>query len=151
MEPPVLEVERKCRAMKRFRLQIPRTLWDEMIAHARASAPLECVGLLVGSADGVVKDRYPLINALASPAAFESDPRSMLEAEKRRRAAGWDWLAVYHSHPTSAAIPSRKDVEQHLAAEVVCLIISLAGPDAVIAGYWMLPAGFEQATVDCVA
>ena len=61
-----------------FRLLIPRDLYDEMLAHARAELPAESCGLLAGSIDngvGRVTEHYPLINSLASPTEYESEPR----------------------------------------------------------------------------
>ncbi|HEV3235646.1 MAG TPA: M67 family metallopeptidase, partial [Gemmataceae bacterium] len=81
-----------------------------MIAHAKAELPNECCGLLAGTIirDGSaiqiptrkVAKAYPLINELASPREYLSEPRSMLAAEKDMRLQGLQVLAVYHSHPT---------------------------------------------------
>ena len=70
--------------------------------------------------------RYPLVNAAASPVEFLSDGRSMFDADKDMRQRGLDMLAVYHSHPTSHAVPSRTDLERHRMEEVMCMIVSLA-------------------------
>lgn len=136
---------------KRISLQIPNGLWNDMLEHARSAKPNECVGLLFGQADGLVRERFPLVNASASPTAFLSDARSMLEAEKRRRKTGWDWLAVYHSHPTSPPVPSRKDLAEHLSPAVVCLIISLMQKDPDVAGYWIENDSFESALISVIS
>jgi proteasome lid subunit RPN8/RPN11 len=121
-----------------FRLLIPRTLLEGLIAQALTERPLECCGLLAGVKEeaktgdkstesvGRVMRRYPLVNAAASPREFLSDDRSMLDADRDMRARGLDLLAVYHSHPTSPAVPSRTDLARHWYADVVCLIVSLA-------------------------
>lgn len=96
-----------------------------MIAHASAELPNECCGLLAGLPDGTVTTRYPLINALGRPTRFESEPKSLFAAEKARRAAGHEFLAVYHSHPTSPAVPSKHDAEQRWGDEILTVIISL--------------------------
>jgi proteasome lid subunit RPN8/RPN11 len=115
-----------------------------MIAQARAELPNECCGLLAGrSADGVgyVECRYPLANAAASPREYLSDPRSMLDAMKDIDRRSLDVLAVYHSHPTSAPIPSRKDLELNYSPEVINIIIGLAGKAPEMRGWW-LPAAY---------
>lgn len=113
-------------------LRIPKRVYDDIIAHARAEVPNECVGMLVGTADGQVKDSYPLINELQSPTRFLSEARSMLTAEKRRRMAGLELLAIYHSHPTSPPTPSKYDKADHLGSEILCVIISLADAEPAI-------------------
>ena len=46
-------------------------------------------------------------------------------------------LAVYHSHPTSEAVPSRTDLERNYSPEVVNLIVSLQTTEAVVRGWWL--------------
>ncbi len=97
--------------MTPFHLRIPQAIYDEILAQALAELPAECCGLLAGrlSEDGTigqVSHRYALVNALASPTEFISEPRSMFAAVRDMRSKGIEVLAVYHSHPTSAPIPS---------------------------------------------
>ncbi len=85
---------------------IPTDVRTELEQHARDEAPNEACGLLVlrdGRAERYVRGR----NAAASPFRFELDvdPETwFLEDE------GYE-LAVFHSHPSSPARPSRTDVE----------------------------------------
>ncbi len=128
------------------KLLIPQPLYSAMLAQAEAERPLECCGLLAGSAraDGAVwrvVRRYPLVNAAASPTEFESEPRSMFQAIKDMRRNGWDVLAVYHSHPTSPPIPSRKDRERNYSERVVNLIISLQSAQPEVRGWWLTADG----------
>src|SRR5262245_25405889 len=79
-----------------FRLQLPCRLYEEMLQHARAEYPNECCGLLAGQLAvvgssvpiGRVTKRYPLINELGSPTEYQSEPRSILRAEKDMRQGG---------------------------------------------------------------
>jgi [CysO sulfur-carrier protein]-S-L-cysteine hydrolase len=132
------------------RLLIPRTIYAEMLSQAAAEAPLECCGLLAGppvvaSEDRKVARRYPLTNALASGTEYESDPRSMFDAMKDMRRNGWEVLAVYHSHPTSPPIPSRKDLERNYSEQVVNLIISLQQTQPEVRGWWLTAAESREA------
>jgi [CysO sulfur-carrier protein]-S-L-cysteine hydrolase len=81
----------------------------------------------------------PLVNALASPTEYESEPQSLFAAHKAMRVAGVDVLAVYHSHPTSDPIPSRRDRERSYDERVVHLIIGLGGAEPEVRG-WRLRA-----------
>ena len=78
-----------------------------LAAHAEAEAPNEACGLLAFR-DGVAQRYLPGANEAASPYRFQLRPGSpddfFLEDD------GYE-LAVFHSHPTDKAEPSRTDVE----------------------------------------
>jgi proteasome lid subunit RPN8/RPN11 len=116
-------------------LTLPATVLDAILAHARDESPRECCGVL-GGLDRVASLAVPVVNALASPTAFRTEPRSMLAADRALRAAGVELVAVYHSHPTSAAVPSGTDLRENPHGEGVLCVI--AGTDGVRA--WQLGA-----------
>jgi len=132
----------------RYRLSIPRPLYEAMLAHARAELPAECCGLLAGTIDGdigKVSDHFPLVNALKSPTEYESESRSMFAAHKAMRAIGTEVLAVYHSHPTSDPVPSRRDRERNYSDMVMNLIIGLKAAEPDVRGWWLSEDGAEEA------
>jgi proteasome lid subunit RPN8/RPN11 len=90
-------------------LQLPRTMVDEMIAHATDDLPNECCGIIAGK-DGVATRFYRTGNAEASPFRYNIDPRDLLRIEREMDAEGWQVLAIYHSHVASDAYPSPTDV-----------------------------------------
>ena len=119
-----------------------------MIAQARAALPNECCGLLAGHVEGEVgrvEAHYPLANAAASPIEYLSDPQSMFDAVRAMRKRGIDILAVYHSHPTSEPIPSRKDCERNFSEEVVNLIVSLEKGEPAVRAWWLTGEAFREA------
>lgn len=139
-----------------FRLLIPRPIFDAMLAHANAELPAECCGLLAGTiADGVgrVTFHLPLVNALTSPTEYESEPRSMLAAHKAMRASGTDVLSVYHSHPTSDPVPSKRDRERNYGENVVNLIIGLRPAEPEVRGWWLTSDAAREAEweIDVIA
>jgi proteasome lid subunit RPN8/RPN11 len=112
----------------------------DLLEQARAELPNECCGLLAGRREGNVgrvEHRYPLVNALRSPVEYESEPRSMFDAEVDRRKRGLEFLAVYHSHPTSEPVPSAKDRERNYSPEVVNLIVSLRTNGPPVRAWWL--------------
>ncbi len=131
------------------RLLLPRLLLTEMLAQAEAERPLECCGLLAGPVNaegaGLVQIRYPLVNAAASPVEYLSDPRSMLEAHKDMRRRGVEVLAVYHSHPTSPPVPSKKDLAMNCWGGAVHFIISLAAATPEVRGWWLAADSYREA------
>jgi [CysO sulfur-carrier protein]-S-L-cysteine hydrolase len=124
-------------------LTIPRPVFDAVLAHARAELPNECCGLLAGSGDRVTA-HLPLVNELRSPTAFRSEPRSMLAAMTAMRTAGVDLVAVYHSHPVSAPVPSKRDVADNVYDDVLHVIVGLAGPAPEIGVWQITKAGCEE-------
>jgi proteasome lid subunit RPN8/RPN11 len=132
----------------RYRLSIPRPLYEAMLAHARAELPAECCGLLAGTIEGEigkVTDHYPLVNALRSPTEYESESRSMFAAHKAMRASGTVVLAVYHSHPTSDPVPSRRDMERNYSEMVINLIIGLKAQEPEVRAWWLTADGSREA------
>jgi proteasome lid subunit RPN8/RPN11 len=98
---------------------------EAIAAHAEASYPDECVGLLIGQIEG---ERRVAVEALAVPNAwtpevaltdaehehsqrdrFALDPRDYLRADRAARARNLDVVGCYHSHPDHPAAPSERD------------------------------------------
>ena len=123
-----------------FRLLLPRALYEAMVGQARAELPNECCGFLAGTiADGVgrVTKRYPLVNEAASPVRYACEGRSLFDAHKDMRRLGIELLAIYHSHPTAAPVPSKTDLAMAFWPEAMSLIISLVEAEPVVRGWWL--------------
>ena len=86
---------------------VPAALRRALEDHAAAEAPNEACGLLA-LRHGLAERYVACINRLASPFRFElqpPDPALIIDLEDE----GYE-LAVFHSHPTDSARPSRTDV-----------------------------------------
>ena len=86
---------------------MPAALRLELEEHAGHEAPNEACGL-IAFRDGVAERYVACVNRLASRFRFElqpPDPALVLDLEDE----GYE-LAVFHSHPTDSARPSRTDV-----------------------------------------
>jgi proteasome lid subunit RPN8/RPN11 len=105
-------------------IQIPKTIYDQMLAHAAAEAPNECCGLLAGR-NGTVDTIYRMTNADHSPVRYLIDPKEQFAAIKEMRAKEIEMLAIYHSHPHTAAYPSATDVQLAYYPDAVYIILSL--------------------------
>lgn len=92
-------------------IEIPRELYEEMLAHLRAGAPNEACGVLAG-VDGKVAAVYPMRNAEESPVAYRFDEREQLQVFREVEDRGWALLAFFHSHTHTEASPSPTDVRQ---------------------------------------
>lgn len=106
-------------------LEIRPALAAQIVAQARAGAPLETCGVLGGQA-GRALAAYPLANALRSPARYHADADELLAAFLDIEARGWDMVGIYHSHPTGPDKPSATDVAEAYYPDAVYVIVSLA-------------------------
>jgi proteasome lid subunit RPN8/RPN11 len=86
---------------------IPAEIRRLLESHAAAEAPNECCGLIAFK-DGVAERYLPGTNEAASPYRFQLRPGNPLDFYLEDE--GYE-LAVFHSHPTDSARPSRTDVE----------------------------------------
>ena len=102
---------------------IPEEIRRQLDEHAAAEAPNEACGLIAFR--GGVAERYlPATNAARSPYRFELQPRDPMDFFLEDE--GYE-LAVFHSHPTDSAQPSRTDLENiGLWAGRLYLILSRA-------------------------
>jgi proteasome lid subunit RPN8/RPN11 len=98
-----------------------------------------------------VTERYPIRNDLASRTEYLTNARDLLDAVRAMRPAGIDVLAVYHSHPTSAPVPSRKDIDRNTWGEtVVHVIIGLAGDIPEVRAWWLAETESREAAFEVV-
>jgi proteasome lid subunit RPN8/RPN11 len=95
---------------------------DALVAHARDEAPNECCGYL-RAADGTVEEVFRARNLRNSRYGYELDPQSLLAANELDD--GGYQVAIYHSHPKSAAEPSQTDINLAQYPHWLYLIVSL--------------------------
>lgn len=107
--------------------QLIRAQFDEIIAHARETAPHECCGLIGGSADGVARSIYRTRNVAADPlVTYEAAPEDLFTAQRQMREREEQLVAIYHSHPRSSdPQPSATDVRLAYYPSAVYLIVGL--------------------------
>ena len=106
-------------------IQIPQSIHNDMISHAKEGFPLEVCGILGGTGEAVTAF-YRMTNTDASNEHFMMDPREQFAVIKDLRAKGIAMLAIYHSHPETPARPSEEDIKLALTPDVSYLIVSLA-------------------------
>ena len=132
-----------------FRLLLPLHLHNAIVEQARTENPYECCGLLAGSIDPMTGLRtatklYPLVNDLASPTAYLSEPRSILAAFKDIDRLKLEHVAIYHSHPTAPAIPSTTDLTQNFYGDaMIHLIVTLQTDPPTLRAWRLFETRFE--------
>ena len=107
------------------RFPLPPEMRARIVAQARAEAPQECCGMIAGPL-GRPERLYALTNAAASPTFYQVDDAELFRVWRDIDERGWEVLAIYHSHPASAAYPSATDIELAAWPDAVYLICSLA-------------------------
>jgi proteasome lid subunit RPN8/RPN11 len=114
---------------------IPKSLLDELVAHAREDAPNECCGM-IGGVDGRAASVHRAVNERASPLSYSIEPNDLFRILREIEGAGQELAAIYHSHTKSAAYPSPTDV--NLAGgwpDPVYVIVSIAGDEPEVRGF----------------
>ena len=97
-------------------LRIEPGPWTEMVEHARAAYPNECVGVMLGSSDDGAKTvRVALRMENVMPGSrrerYQLDNRDLLAADAEARRRGLDIVGIYHSHPDCDAYFSATDLK----------------------------------------
>lgn len=115
-------------------LVIPAQIFDEMIAHCKDGYPNEACGILAGNGNEVSKI-YRMANIENSPVTYMLDPKEQFKAMKDMRENNLSMIAIFHSHPSSAAYPSAKDVSLAFYEDAVYIIVSLMEKESVVKGF----------------
>lgn len=120
-------------------LHIPGAILADLFDHARAVAPRECCGLLGGQ--GLRVDSiHRLRNADGHQQAethYCADPSDLITAVRAIRDRGAEVVAIYHSHPRWAAVPSKTDLRENYWGATLRPIVSLL-TDAPTLRVWRL-------------
>ncbi|MDX2145309.1 MAG: M67 family metallopeptidase [Rhodospirillaceae bacterium] len=116
-------------------LILPRAVAEQLLAHARAEAPRECCGLLVGQGLRVTR-AVPTANIAAEPTRrFEIDPQRQFDLLRAVRGTAEEVIGHYHSHPGAAPEPSAHDLAMAHDPEAVWVIVSPDRPAETMAAY----------------
>jgi proteasome lid subunit RPN8/RPN11 len=122
---------------------LSRQAHDDIVAHARETAPAECCGLLVGIGE-TIADAVRTKNVDVNPNRFEIDAGDHIRARRAARACGREVLGFYHSHPHSDATPSSSDRAEAYYPDHLYLIVGLRGEPAEVRLYRLEADGFAE-------
>jgi proteasome lid subunit RPN8/RPN11 len=97
-------------------LRIDRAPWREMVEHAEATYPNECVGVMLGLTQDENKTvqtalRMENVNPGSQRERYVLDSRDLLAADAEARRRGLDVIGIYHSHPDCDAYFSQTDLK----------------------------------------
>jgi len=107
-----------------LKLEIPTNIFEQMVAQAKALAPIEACGILAGK-DNKAEKLFEMTNADNRSDHFMMEPKEQFTVVKNIRSADLEMLAIYHSHPETPARPSAEDIRLALTPDVIYVIVSL--------------------------
>ncbi len=114
--------------------ELPATIRDAIFAHARAGAPLEACGVIVGdrpAAEGGRALRFePARNAAESRYLYELDPEDLLRLTIATDDADEVFWAIVHSHTHTPPVPSATDRRLAFYPDALYILVSLAPQEA---------------------
>ena len=118
-----------------MKVALPPALRAQILAEARAAAPRECCGLVLGTRAGhtaAAATLHPARNLAAAADRFELAPEDHFAALRAARQQGQAVIGCYHSHPNGAARHSVHDVA---GAEEDNFLWLIATPDGALAAF----------------
>ena len=130
-------------------LLMPRGIFDAMVAHCLREAPAEACGILGGVAP-LVSEFFPLHNVLNSPTRYLADPKQVVDAVLKLRAISGEFLAIYHSHPKFAAVPSAADLKMNYYGDLPRIIVSLLSQPADVRVWILAEESYKEIFFDIV-
>ena len=120
-------------------IQLSAEVVQAIVDQARAEAPNEACGLIVGdrpAAEGGVFLRYePVRNRAASPYRYEIHPDDLLRLTIATDDADEVFWAIVHSHVRSPAYPSPTDVGLAFYPDAIYLLVSLAEDEPALGAF----------------
>lgn len=132
-------------------LELGRAAYDAVLDHARADAPREACGALLGYCE----DNRVLVEAVrrvpnvadAPRLTYELDPETTLSVFDEAEATGREVVGFYHSHPAGPAQMSDTDREEASWPGYVYVLASLAARPALLDAWAWTGERFEREAV----
>jgi proteasome lid subunit RPN8/RPN11 len=111
-------------------LEIPKDLYDKIVAHARADHPDEACGLIAGPVGSDRPQRFiPMTNAARSPTFYEFDSTEQFQVWQEMDDHDEEPVVIYHSHTATEAYPSRTDVSYASEPGAHYVLVSTRDPE----------------------
>jgi proteasome lid subunit RPN8/RPN11 len=123
-------------------VKIRQEILDQIVAHAVEELPNECCGLLIGTPD-IVEDAARARNAKRSRTRFQVEPADHFAAIRRARAAGFEIIGAYHSHPSGPSGPSETDRTRLTDPTMFHVIVSLAHGTRTVRAFRLTDGNFS--------
>lgn len=133
-------------------IQLSRKITTQLLHLAQNSPKQEVCGL-IGANNSIASSCYPIKNTAQQPETrYQMDEKQQIKAISTMRNNKETLFAIYHSHPTSPAIPSHTDIKLATYPEAIYLIISLNTKGVLeIRGFKIINESFEEITLSLLS
>ena len=128
------------------KLHILKNLYDEMLSHCRESCPNEACGILAGKENKASKI-YKMANIEKSPVSYFMDSKEQFKVMKDIRENNLEMVAIFHSHPSSPAYPSNKDLNLAFYEDSIYIIVSLIESEPAVKGFLIKEGKIKEVTI----
>lgn len=113
-------------------MRIDRSIYDQIVAHARRDHPDEACGVVAGPEGSDRPERFiEMINAERSPTFYRFDPKEQLKVWREMDDRDEEPVVLYHSHTATEAYPSRTDLAYASEPGAHYVIVSTRDPGTV--------------------
>jgi len=119
---------------ERNMIKIPKSIYQQMVEHAKKESPLECCGIL-GGKNYAVQKAFELQNVDQSSVRYAMAPQEQLKVFEEMEKDAMEMVAIYHSHTHTIPFPSETDVKLAFYPEISSIIISLKEKDPVVKAF----------------
>ena len=124
-------------------INVPQHIFDDMITYCRGGYPNEVCGILAGRGHEVSR-LFRMRNVENSPVSYLMDSKEQFEVMKELRENGLSMVALFHSHPASAAYPSAKDVALAFYEDSAHVIVSLSEREPLVKAFFITNGVVEE-------
>ncbi|GHC94317.1 peptidase [Nocardiopsis terrae] len=113
-------------------LRIDRSIYDQIVAHARRDHPDEACGVVAGPEGSDRPERFvEMINAERSPTFYRFDSLEQLRVWREMDDRDEVPVVIYHSHTATEAYPSRTDISYASEPGAHYVLVSTREADSV--------------------
>lgn len=129
--------------MREEQLIIPQSIYNKMLEHGKSCLPFEACGLLSGN-NRIINSIWQLENKLKSDRRFFVEKKTIENTIKEIKKLNEQVLVIYHSHPTTAPVPSVYDIVNHPDNKVKMMIISYKTKSPITKCYHIKSPSYEE-------
>lgn len=128
--------------------ELPATIVQAIVDHARAEYPNEACGIVVGDRDPAAGGRAlrfePTRNRAASPYRYDIHPDDLLRITIATEDADEVFWAIVHSHVKSPARPSPTDIGLALYPDPLYVLVSLAEAEPAVGAFRIVDGAIHE-------
>ncbi|MHB2024386.1 MAG: M67 family metallopeptidase [Mycobacteriales bacterium] len=111
-------------------LNIDRSIYEAIVAHARRDHPDEACGIVAGPAGSDQPLRLiEMANAERSPTFYRFDSQEQLRVWRELDSRDEEPVIIYHSHTATEAYPSRTDIAYAMEPQAHYVLVSTRVPE----------------------